>query len=53
MATRTFEGMRPESRESATVELVTTYEPLARFSRELSAVIKGNVEEAVLICDCR
>lgn len=49
MATPTCEGDRPESREAASVELVTTYEPLSRFSRELIAVLHGNTDEAVLI----
>jgi hypothetical protein len=49
MATTFCEGDRPESRESATVELVTTHIPLARFSRELIEVLRGSAEEAVLI----
>ncbi len=47
MATPLYTGDRPESRKSATVELVTTHEPLARFSRDLLAMLGGNTDEAV------
>jgi hypothetical protein len=51
MGTPLHNGERPESRKLATIEVVTTPEPLARFSRELMAVLEGNAEEAVLIDD--
>ena len=51
MATPLHAGERPESRESATIEVVTTYEPLARFSRDLISMLRGNAEEAVLFED--
>jgi len=50
MATSDVEGTRPEARESATVELITTYEPLARFGRQSFALLKGTTEDAILIC---
>jgi hypothetical protein len=49
MATPVLTGERPESRKSATIELVTTHEPLSRFGRHLIAVLRGHAEEAVLI----
>jgi hypothetical protein len=51
MATKLDPGERPQSQQSATVELVTTSEPLARFSRALIGVLRGNAEEAVLASD--
>ena len=48
MATPIHAGERPESRQTATVELVTTHQPLERFSRHLIAVLRGNAEEAEL-----
>ncbi len=48
-ATPIHAGERIESRESATIALVTTHEPLVRFSRHLIAALRGNAEEAVLI----
>jgi hypothetical protein len=36
MATAVWPDMRPESKKQATVELLTTYEPLAKFSKRLS-----------------
>lgn len=48
LATPLERGMRPEAQCSARIEIRTTYEPLARFSRELLAVIDGSADEAVL-----
>jgi hypothetical protein len=36
---------RSESQNSAKVELVTTYEPLSKFSRGLIALVRGSVAE--------
>jgi hypothetical protein len=36
---------RPESRHAATVEIMTTYEPLSKFSRQLRALLRGDVAE--------
>ncbi len=51
MAMPVHDNERPESQQSATVELVTTHQPLARFSRELIAMLRGNAEEVVLFSD--
>jgi|SRR5580698_9706891 hypothetical protein len=48
MATPIWKGTRPDSKKSAAVEVVTTYEPLAKFSRDLDAVLRGKLKEAVL-----
>jgi hypothetical protein len=48
MATPLWNDTRPDSQRTAKLELLTTYEPLGRFSRDLLAVIKGTAEEAVL-----
>ena len=42
-------GMRPESQMAVKTQIVTTYEPLAQFSRELRALVRGSVAEAVLL----
>jgi hypothetical protein len=51
MATAFERGMRPESQHSAKIEVLTTYAPLARFSRELLGVLDGSLNEAVLSGD--
>ena len=51
MSTSIQAGDRPESLQSARIEIVTTCEPLARFGRELMAVLHGNIDEAVLLAD--
>ena len=48
MATPVSHGMRPDSKKVATVEVITTYEPLAKFSRDLDAVLRGKLKEAAL-----
>jgi hypothetical protein len=48
MATPVSHGMRPDSKKVVTLEVVTTYEPLAKFSRDLDAVLRGKLKEAVL-----
>jgi hypothetical protein len=48
MTTELWEGTRPESQKSAKIEVVTTYEPLSRFSKDLLAVLQGKTREALL-----
>jgi hypothetical protein len=48
MATPIWTEMRPDSQKTAKVELLTSYEPLAKFSRDLLGLISGTVAEAVL-----
>jgi hypothetical protein len=48
MATVHWPDMRPESQMKATVELLTTYEPLAKFSKDLIAVLRGSLHEAII-----
>jgi hypothetical protein len=51
LATPFHGGDRPESRAPVNIELLTTYEPLTRFGRELIAVLRGNAEEAALVAE--
>jgi|SRR5277367_1532114 hypothetical protein len=39
---------RPESQRTARLEIVTTYEPLARFSRDILAILSGTLDAATL-----
>ena len=48
MATPVWKGTRPDSKKVSRVEVVTTYEPLAKFSRDLTAVVRGKLKEAML-----
>ena len=48
MATELWPGTRPESRKQAVIEILTTYEPLSKFSRDLTAVLRGSLKEAFL-----
>jgi hypothetical protein len=48
MATAVWTETRPESQRIAQLEIVTTYEPLARFSKDLLAVLDGTASEATL-----
>jgi hypothetical protein len=48
LATELWPPARPESRHSVSLEILTTYEPLGRFSRGLLGLLAGTVEEAVL-----
>jgi hypothetical protein len=48
MATELQNEARSESQKAAKVEIVTSYEPLARFSKQLLAVINGAASEAKL-----
>jgi len=44
---------RPEQQRRIQVEVVTTYQPLARFSRQLLALAAGSTAEALLEGDLR
>jgi hypothetical protein len=48
MATEIWQETRPESGKHAIVEVVTTYEPLSKFSKDLIAVLRGSMKEALL-----
>ena len=48
MATAVWSEMRPEQQRIAQLEIVTTYEPLSRFSKNLLAVLDGTTPEATL-----
>jgi len=48
MATELWNETRSESQKAAKLEIITTYEPLAKFSKELLAVINRAVPEATL-----
>jgi len=48
MATKVWPDTRPESKKQAVVEILATYEPLARFSRDLLLVIHGSLKEAAI-----
>jgi hypothetical protein len=48
MATPLWNDTRPDSQRTAKLELLTTYEPIAKFSRDLLAVLEGTAEEAIL-----
>lgn len=48
MATEIWRETRPDSKKMAIVEVVTTYEPLSRFSKDLIALLHGKIKEALL-----
>jgi hypothetical protein len=48
MATEVWPDTRPESKKQAVVEILATYEPLSKFSRDLFAVLRGSLKEAVI-----
>ena len=48
MGMEVWNETRPESQKAAKLEIITTYEPLAKFSKEFLAVIDGAVPEAAL-----
>lgn len=48
LASKAWPDTRPDSQGITRLEIVTTYEPLSRFSRDLVAVVKGNLREALL-----
>jgi hypothetical protein len=48
MATDMWDATTPKSQRIAQVEIVTTYEPLARFSKDILAMLSGTLAEATL-----
>jgi hypothetical protein len=48
MATEIWPDTRPESKKQAVVEILATYEPLSKFSRDLLSVLRGSLKEAVI-----
>jgi hypothetical protein len=47
MATELWPETRPQSKKQASVEIVSTYEPVSKFSRDILAVVRGSLKEAV------
>jgi hypothetical protein len=48
MATAVWPDSRPESKKQAVVEILATYEPLSKFSRDLLSILRGSLKEAVI-----
>ncbi len=48
MATEIQGGARPASQKLARIEVLTTYEPLSKLSRDLIALLRGKIKEALL-----
>lgn len=48
IATEVWPGSPPKAKKTANIEVVTTYEPLARFSKDLMALMHGKTSEALL-----
>jgi len=48
MATEVWPDTRPESKKQAVVEILATYEPLSKFSRDFLSVLRGSLKEAVI-----
>jgi hypothetical protein len=48
MATEVWPDTRPESKKQAVVEILATYGPLSKFSRDLLSVLRGSLKEAVI-----
>ncbi len=48
MATEVWPHTRLQSKKHAAVEILTTYEPVAKFSRDLLSVLRGSLKEAVI-----
>ncbi len=48
MATPVWPDTRPDSKKQAVVEILATYEPLSRFSKQLLLVLGGWLKEAVI-----
>jgi len=51
IATELWPDVRPESQHKVQLEIITTYEPLAKFSRVLLALAEGRIKEAILESD--
>ena len=48
MATEVWDAIAHRSQRIAQVEIVTTYEPMARFSKDLLAMLDGIASAATL-----
>jgi hypothetical protein len=48
MATAVWPDTRPESKKQAVVEILVTYEPLSKFSKDLLSVLHGSLKVAVI-----
>jgi hypothetical protein len=48
MATELWPETRPQSKKQASVEIISTYEPVSKFSRDILSVLRGSLKEAVL-----
>ena len=48
MATELWLETRPQSKKQVSVEIISTYEPVSKFSRDILAVLRGSLKEAVL-----
>lgn len=49
MATEMWSDTRPRSQKTARVEIITTYEPIAKFSKDLPAMLGGTISEVLLV----
>lgn len=48
IATELWDDARPESQHKVELEIVTSYEPLAKFARDLKALAEGRIKDAIL-----
>ena len=48
LATQLWQGSRTDSQKTAKLEVITTYEPLRKFSADLLALLNGNIDEVRL-----
>jgi CheY-like chemotaxis protein len=48
IATEFWNDARPESQHRVELGIVTSYEPLARFSRDLKSLVEGRIKEVIL-----
>ncbi len=51
IATELWNEERPESQQEVKLEIITSYEPLAQFSRQLKALVEGRIKEVILDAD--
>ena len=51
IASELWEGDRPDSQSTVTVELLTTHQPLGDFSQQPRSVIRGEAQMAILEVD--
>lgn len=48
LSTEMWDGDRPESQSAVRIEFLTTYQPLADFSKALRSLVRGRGEAAIL-----